>query len=77
MVLVIFVDGFSKKEAPGSLFSPAPTELVVTNVQELGMAFGLFMAGVRTSVVVMQDIILILDAVLWPCCHTVYSKRHG
>lgn len=46
MVVVIFIDGFSKKDAPGSLWSPAQTNLGIMGVGELGMAFGLFMAGV-------------------------------
>jgi vesicular inhibitory amino acid transporter len=46
LVAVIFVDGFSKFDAPGSLWSPAETSLSVSSVHELGLAFGLFMAGV-------------------------------
>ncbi|RXW18225.1 hypothetical protein EST38_g7607 [Candolleomyces aberdarensis] len=45
LVIVIFVDGFSKKEAPGSLFDPAPTDAGVKDLNKLGIAFGLFMAG--------------------------------
>ncbi|KAF5337361.1 hypothetical protein D9611_003336 [Ephemerocybe angulata] len=45
LVLVIFIDGFSKKEAPGSLHHPAPTNLGVQDLNKLGIAFGLFMAG--------------------------------
>ncbi|KAK7694562.1 hypothetical protein QCA50_001748 [Cerrena zonata] len=42
---VIFIDGFSKKEAPGSLWSPSNTSLGIHSLGELGVAFGLFMAG--------------------------------
>lgn len=45
LVAVIFVDGFSKFDAPGSLWSPAETSLTISNPHELGLAFGLFMAG--------------------------------
>ena len=46
LVFVMFVDGFSKTDSPGSLWSPAPTSLNPGNMEELGLAFGLFMAGV-------------------------------
>ncbi|KAH9082029.1 transmembrane amino acid transporter protein-domain-containing protein [Lactarius deliciosus] len=45
LVAVIFIDGFSKFDAPGSLWSPAETSLSISSLQELGLAFGLFMAG--------------------------------
>ncbi|THH34010.1 hypothetical protein EUX98_g27 [Antrodiella citrinella] len=45
IVAVIFIDGFSKPDSPGSLWSPAPTDWGVTNLGELGVSFGLFMAG--------------------------------
>ncbi|KAL1677645.1 transmembrane amino acid transporter protein-domain-containing protein [Schizophyllum commune] len=45
LVIVLFVDGLTKKEAPGSLWEPAHTELGVGNFRQLGVAFGLFMAG--------------------------------
>ncbi|KAI0036699.1 transmembrane amino acid transporter protein-domain-containing protein [Vararia minispora EC-137] len=45
LVLVIFIDGLSKTEAPGSLIDPAKTSLLPDSWKELGMAFGLFMAG--------------------------------
>lgn len=47
---VIFIDGFSKKEAPGSLWDPANTSLEIHSLGELGVAFGLFMAGVSLHV---------------------------
>lgn len=48
LVFVIFYDGFTKTTAPGSLLDPAPTDLGVKDLNKLGIAFGLFMAGVRS-----------------------------
>ncbi|KAF7345032.1 Aa-trans domain-containing protein [Mycena venus] len=45
VVIVILVDGVSKTESPGSLWSPAETSLGIDNYNHLGIAFGLFMAG--------------------------------
>ncbi|KAK6977041.1 aa-trans domain-containing protein [Favolaschia claudopus] len=45
VVVVILVDGVSKTESPGSLWSPADTSLGIDNWNHLGIAFGLFMAG--------------------------------
>ncbi len=50
LVVVIFVDGFSKFDAPGSLWSPAETSFGISNLHGLGLAFGLFMAGVCRSI---------------------------
>ena len=47
IIVVILVDGFSKLDSPGSLWSPADTQLGIGTWSELGIAFGLFMAGVR------------------------------
>ncbi|KAH7345347.1 transmembrane amino acid transporter protein-domain-containing protein [Rhizoctonia solani] len=44
IIIVIFVDGFSKAQAPGSLWEAAPTDLA-PNWASLPVAFGLFMAG--------------------------------
>ena len=44
---IILFDGFTKPDSPGSLWSPADTSLGIDNYQDLGIAFGLFMAGVR------------------------------
>lgn len=44
---VMFIDGLSKRDGPGSLWSPAETQLGTGNWMEMGVAFGLFMAGVR------------------------------
>jgi vesicular inhibitory amino acid transporter len=48
LIFVVFVDGLSKFDAPGSLWSPAKTSPTFDNLEELGLAFGLFMAGVRS-----------------------------
>jgi len=45
LIGVVFVDGLSKFDAPGSLWSPAETSFSFCNLEELGLAFGLFMAG--------------------------------
>ncbi|CAE6473471.1 unnamed protein product [Rhizoctonia solani] len=44
IIVVIFIDGFSKTQAPGSLWEAAPTDLA-PNWASLPVAFGLFMAG--------------------------------
>lgn len=49
IIVVIFVDGFSKRDSPGSLWAPAETQFSVGGIGELGMAFGLLMGGVRHS----------------------------
>ena len=43
LVAVIFIDGLSKKEAPGSLWDPAHTSLSFAGVGQLGLSFGLIM----------------------------------
>ncbi len=43
---IVLFDGFTKPDSPGSLWSPADTSLGIDNFRELGIAFGLFMAGV-------------------------------
>lgn len=45
LTVVILIDGFSKTTAPGSLLEPAQTHFLFANWKNLGMAFGLFMAG--------------------------------
>jgi vesicular inhibitory amino acid transporter len=47
IVGAMFVDGLSKRDGPGSLWSPAETQLGIGNWVEMGVAFGLFMAGVQ------------------------------
>ncbi|KAL5641605.1 hypothetical protein ACGC1H_001921 [Rhizoctonia solani] len=44
IIVVIFIDGFSKPQAPGSLWEAAPTDLA-PNWAALPVSFGLFMAG--------------------------------
>ena len=46
LIGVVIIDGLSKFEAPGSLWSPATTSFRFCNLEKLGLAFGLFMAGV-------------------------------
>jgi solute carrier family 32 (vesicular inhibitory amino acid transporter) len=46
LVIVVLADGLSKKEGPGSLWEPANTSIGPASINELGIAFGLFMAGV-------------------------------
>lgn len=46
VVTVMFIDGFSKPDSPGSLWSPAPTSIKPGTMTQVGSAFGLFMAGV-------------------------------
>lgn len=43
---VLIIDGLAKKDAPGSLWSPAETSFTIAGFGQLGIAFGLFMAGV-------------------------------
>lgn len=45
IIVVIFIDGFSKPDTPGSLRSPAATSWGTGSMTELGIAFGLLMAG--------------------------------
>ena len=46
IITIIFIDGFSKPESPGSLWEPATISFSAGNLGELGVSFGLFMAGV-------------------------------
>ena len=46
IVVVVFVDGTVKSDAPGSLWVPAETFPGIDGWNHLGKAFGLFMAGV-------------------------------
>ncbi|KAJ7169584.1 transmembrane amino acid transporter protein-domain-containing protein [Mycena filopes] len=45
IIVVILVDGLSKPTAPGSLWSPAETSFSVSSWGNMGIAFGLFIAG--------------------------------
>ncbi|KAL1952046.1 hypothetical protein VTO73DRAFT_1195 [Trametes versicolor] len=42
---IILFDGFTKFDSPGSLWAPADTSLGIDSYREVGIAFGLFMAG--------------------------------
>ena len=44
---IILFNGFTKLDSSDSLWSPADTSLGINNFCELGITFGLFMAGVR------------------------------
>ncbi|KAJ7323314.1 hypothetical protein DFH08DRAFT_969382 [Mycena albidolilacea] len=48
VVIVILVDGVTTTESPGSLWSPADTSFGIDNRNHLGIAFGLFMAGLSS-----------------------------
>jgi vesicular inhibitory amino acid transporter len=72
IIFVIFIDGFSKLDAPGSLWSPAATSWGSGSMTELGIAFGLLMAGVCLISRGSRNMALIVTAlVLWPCCDTI------
>ncbi|KAJ4486341.1 transmembrane amino acid transporter protein-domain-containing protein [Lentinula aciculospora] len=45
IIIVILYDGLSKPDAPGSLRTPAETSFTISNWANLGIAYGLFMAG--------------------------------
>ena len=47
LVGVMFYDGLSKYDSPGSLWNPARTSLTFESLGQLGLSYGLFMAGVR------------------------------
>jgi solute carrier family 32 (vesicular inhibitory amino acid transporter) len=49
LIFVVFFDGFSKTTSPGSLYDPAPTDLVILQPMKIGAAFGLFMSGVSLT----------------------------
>ena len=45
IIIVIIVDGVTKKDAPGSLIEPADTEIWPSNWMTVPLSFGLIMAG--------------------------------
>lgn len=78
IIAVILIDGFSKPDSPGSLWSPAETSLGIRGVGELGLSFGLFMAGVsRLSSNLTYTLLIYWSAVLWTRRHPVSGPRHG
>ena len=48
IIAVLLFDGLTKPQAPGSLWDPMDTSLNISSPAGLGVAFGLFMAGVST-----------------------------
>lgn len=66
LVVVMFVDGFSKRTGPGSLWSPADTSLSFGSLGQLGLSFGLFMAGVSDALHPHSQATLTRFAVVWP-----------
>ena len=77
LVVVMLIDGVSKVDSPGSLWSPAPTSLSPGNYGELGLAFGLFMAGVSPVVTHCSIYVDHRPSVLWPRCYSIPGKRYG
>jgi len=45
LITILFYDGFSKPDAPGSLLSPATTYLLPVNYMRIPLAIGIIMAG--------------------------------
>jgi len=52
IVTVLVIDGFSKRDAPGSLFEFAQTDVWPISSTGLGLSYGLFMAGFAGHAVV-------------------------
>ncbi|KAI6132709.1 transmembrane amino acid transporter protein-domain-containing protein [Pisolithus croceorrhizus] len=52
VAVAILIDGFSKPDSPGSLWNPAPTSFTPGSLGHVGIAFGLFMAGLSGHVVI-------------------------
>ncbi|KAF9240943.1 transmembrane amino acid transporter protein-domain-containing protein [Melanogaster broomeanus] len=52
VMVVIFIDGLSKPDSPGSLWSPAQTSWSPGTLREVGVSFGLLMAGFSGHVVI-------------------------
>lgn len=52
IIAVVVIDGLAKRESPGSLWEPAPTRVGIRSPLHLGVAFGLFMAGVSGGLIV-------------------------
>jgi len=75
---VLAVDGISQTEAPGSLWEPAPTDLLPGGAVQLGLSFGLFMAGVRFfREPIPLGLWLSFDVVRWTRHHPIISAGHG
>jgi vesicular inhibitory amino acid transporter len=54
IIVVIFIDGFSIQQGPGSLWDPADTAWGFDGATRLGIAFGLFIAGVSRELLVLR-----------------------
>ncbi|KAJ7870965.1 hypothetical protein B0H14DRAFT_2230216, partial [Mycena olivaceomarginata] len=54
VVVVFLVDGVTTTESPGSLWSPADTSFGIDNRNHLGIAFGLFMAGLSSHAAILS-----------------------
>jgi solute carrier family 32 (vesicular inhibitory amino acid transporter) len=54
IIVVIFIDGFSIQHRPGSLWDPADTAWGFDGATHLGIAFGLFIAGVSRELFVLS-----------------------
>ncbi|KIY45421.1 hypothetical protein FISHEDRAFT_49546 [Fistulina hepatica ATCC 64428] len=52
LIVVVIYDGLTKREAPGSLWNPADTSFVPGTNTQVGLAFGLLMAGVSSFALV-------------------------
>lgn len=78
IILVVLIDGFTKKDSPGSLLHPAETSFSIRSWKGLGVSFGLFMAGVSSF-----DSCHVANTnstgalVFWPCGHSIPSTRYG
>jgi vesicular inhibitory amino acid transporter len=51
IAVVLVVGGFTKYDSPGSLYQPVPTDWWPAGSTELGLSFGIFMAGVSLDMV--------------------------
>ncbi|KAI8988235.1 transmembrane amino acid transporter protein-domain-containing protein [Mycotypha africana] len=45
LLLIVFYDGISKKDKPGSLLEPMETEFIPTDISYVPLSFGLIMSG--------------------------------
>ena len=81
VVAVMFFDGFSTFESPGSLWNPAETSFSFRSFTDLGVSFGLFMAGVshhhHVSILFRANILTIGCVVRGTCCNPIVDQGHG
>lgn len=77
IIAVILIDGFSKPDSPGSLWSPADTSLGVASLEKLGLSFGLFMAGVSARLLIHQhSLVDHSNLVLRSCRDPIIGSGH-